>query len=119
MPVPTTQPQRAAVAALGRMPASAKAWAAATSAKRCDRLASFSSLRSPAARTTAASSRALTSAAMRTEKPLASKLAMRAAPLRAASSALQVLATSLPTGVTSPRPVIATRRRWLMSCSPG
>ena len=104
MPVPTTQPQRVAVASVGRMPASAKACAAATSAKRCERLANLSSLRSPTARSSSASSRPLTSAAMRTGKPLASKLAMRAAPLRPASSAAQVLATSLPTGVTRPRP---------------
>ena len=39
-------------------------------------------------------------------------VAIGAPPLRPASNASQVDATSLPTGVTSPIPVIATRRRF-------
>ena len=66
---------------------------------------------------------------LRVEKPDASKMVIGAPPLRPASSASHVVATSLPTGVTRPTPVTATRRRPLparafvalvMSCpSPG
>src|SRR5207253_1728628 len=79
---------------------------AAASAKPCERLANLSSLRLPIA---SAGSKSLTSAAMRTGKPDASNRLIAAPPLLQASSAAQVAATSLPTGVTSPRPVIATR----------
>ena len=92
---------------VGRMPASRNACSAAASAKRCERLANLSSLRSAPS---AASSKPFTSAAMRVGKPLASKSVIGAAPLRPASSASHVVATSLPTGVTRPMPVIATRR---------
>ena len=119
MPVPTTQPQRSADSGVGRMPASRNACSAAASANRCARLANFSSLRSPITRS---ASKSLTSAAIRVEKPLASKPRIGAAALRPASSASQVVATSLPAGVTMPIPVIATRRRgsvitWLRSMS--
>ena len=106
MPAPTAQPQRVASAAVGRMPASRSACSAATSAKRCERFANFRSLRSSIS---SSSWKSFTSAAMRTGKPLASKTVIGAPPLRPASSAPHVVATSLPTGVTSPMPVIATR----------
>jgi hypothetical protein len=77
-------------------------------------LADFSSLRSPITRS---ASKPLTSAAMRVGNPLASKLRISAAPLRAASSESQVEATSLPAGVTIPMPVIATRRRSVIAFS--
>src|SRR5438067_1379141 len=48
---------------------------------------------------------------MRVEKPLASNSVMGAPPLLPLSTASQVVATSLPTGVTRPSPVMATRRR--------
>ena len=118
IPVPTTQPQRVDVSGPGRIPASSKACAAATSAKRCERFAILSSLRSPMARSTRSGERPLTSAAIRTGKPLASKLLIGATPLRAASNADHVAATSLPAGVTSPRPVIATRRRLMAALAP-
>ena len=111
IPVPTAQLQRLAVSAVGRMPASRIASSAATSAKRCERLANLRSLRSP----TASSRRPFTSAAMRTGNPLASNTVIGAPPLRPARSASHVAATSLPTGVTRPMPVIATRRRILIS----
>ena len=107
IPAPTAQPQRAAVSAVGRMPASRNACSAAASAKRCERLANFRRRRS----TQASASKCFTSAAMWTGKPLASKRLISAPPLRPASSASHVVATSLPTGVTRPMPVIATRRR--------
>ena len=88
MPVPTAQPQRRRVCSEGRMPASRIASSAAASAKRCDRLANLSSLRSA---TAAASSKPLTSAAMRTGKPLASNRVMAAMRLRPSSSVLQVV----------------------------
>ncbi len=107
MPAPTAQPQRVAVgrrsggcrrrAAPARPP---PARSGASGWRTC------SSLRSPIA----SSSKSFTSAAMRTGKPLASNRLIGAPPLLPASSASQVVATSLPTGVTRPMPVIATRR---------
>src|SRR6202022_3495218 len=108
MPVPTAQPQRSPVAAVGAMPASRIACSAAASAKRCERLANLTSLRSE---TNAASSNSLTSAAMRVENPLASNRLIGAAPLLPASTALHVDATSLPPGVTRQTRVTAPRRR--------
>ncbi len=108
IPAPTAQPQRVAVSALGRSPASRNACSAATSAKRCERFVYLSSLRSSIS---SSARKPFTSAAMRTGKPLASNPAIGAPPLRPASSASHVVATSLPTGVTRPMPVIATRLR--------
>jgi hypothetical protein len=47
---------------------------------------------------------------MRTGKPLASKCLMTEVRLRPSSKVVQVSATLLPAGVTSPSPVMATRR---------
>jgi hypothetical protein len=54
-------------------------------------------------------SKSLTMPPMRTGNVPASKVVIGPTPLRPASSACQVLSTSLPTGVTAPMPVIATR----------
>ena len=99
MPVPTTQPQRCASRAVGAMPASAIACSAAVSAKRCDRLPNLSSLRSPVS---GSESALRTSAAMRVEKPLASKFVIGAPQERPSSSRAHIEATSLPAG--TPRP---------------
>ena len=107
MPAPTAQPQRCASSAVGRMPASRSACSAASSMNRCERLVNLKSLRS----VTSVLRKSLTSAAMCVEKPLASKRLISAPPLRPASSASHVVATSLPTGVTKPTPVTATLRR--------
>ena len=103
-------PSASPSAAVGRMPASGSACSAAARAKRCERVVNLSSRRSPIA----SSRKPLTSAAMRVGKPLASNSVIGAPPLRPASSAPRSWPTSLPTGVTRPRPVIATRR--LCSC---
>ena len=89
------------------MPASRMACSAAPSAKRCERLANLSSLRSAAERTSAE-----TLDLGRDARRKAARIEQRdrRAPLRPASSASQVVATSLPTGVTRPTPVMATRR---------
>ena len=106
IPVPTAQAQRVAVAGVGRTPASSNACSAAAKANPCERLPNLRSLRSP---TVATASKPLTSAAMRVEKPLASKSVIGAVELRPASSVPHVLATVFPAGVTRPIPVIATR----------
>ena len=93
------------------MPASAIAWSAAASAKRCDRFAYLSSFRSSSG---GSRSTSFTSAAIRVEKPEASNSVIGAAQLRAAFSRSHVDVTSSPAGVTRPMPVIATRRRAVM-----
>src|SRR5512135_405690 len=108
MPVPTAQPQRSPSASVGAMPASRIASSAAASAKRCERFVYLRSLRSAVI---TPGSKPFTSAAMRVVKPEASNSVIGAAPLFAPSSAAQVDATSLPTGVTSPTPVVALRQR--------
>src|SRR5574340_843360 len=60
----------------------------------------------------------LTSAAIRVGKPEASNEAIDAAPLAPAHTAAHVDAASLPTGVTAPMPVIATRLRPLTAILP-
>jgi hypothetical protein len=55
-------------------------------------------------------SKSLTSQAKRTGKSAASNCSMGAAPLRPARRASQVLSTSVPMEVTSPVPVMTTRR---------
>src|SRR6266508_492727 len=60
--------------------------------------------------TAGSSVKPFTSPAMRMGNALASKPVIDPMPLRPSSSARQVVGTSLPTGVTAPRPVITTRR---------
>src|SRR3954471_4016199 len=62
----------------------------------------------------AAGSKSLTSAAIDTGKLSASNARMKSTPLLPATRLDQVVGTSLPTGVTAPRPVITARRigRW-------
>ena len=57
-----------------------------------------------------AGSKSLTSAAMRTGSPSASKARMKSIPLSPATAARQVSGAVFPTGVTAPRPVTTTRR---------
>ncbi len=54
-------------------------------------------------------SKSLTSAAIRTGKPSASKARIQSIPLSPATAAFQVERASFPTGVIAPSPVTATR----------
>ncbi len=113
IPAPTAQPQRVAVSAVGRIPASRNACSAR---HERETVRAVRELERACGRRSARSARkSLTSAAMRTGNPLASNPAIGAPPLLPASSASHVVATSLPTGVTSPMPVIATRLRSVMA----
>ena len=85
--------------------ASSLASTAAASASRTFR----SSRRASFVLTSPAGSKSLTSAATRTGKPLASNDLMKSIPLSPATAARQVEGASLPSGVTAPRPVTATR----------
>ena len=87
-------------------PASSRASRAAASASSTLR----SSLRASFADAAVSGSNPLTSAAIRTGKPLASKWLMKSTPLSPARAARHVDGTSLPIGVTAPSPVTATRR---------
>src|SRR5215210_5474494 len=59
--------------------------------------------------TSAGGSKSFTSAAMRTADSLASNAVIQSMPLRPATAASQVAGASLPSGVTAPSPVTATR----------
>ena len=88
------------------MPASSQAcWAAATASRtfRSIRLASFGGTRSPG-------SKPRTSAAIRTGYSEASNASIQPTPLRPETAASHVDGASRPSGVTAPRPVIATLR---------
>jgi len=63
-------------------------------------------------------SKPFTSQAKVTAKALASKWVIGAAPERPAIRFSQVVGTSLPSGVTAPRPVITTLRRSPASVPP-
>ena len=106
IPLPETRPQRSAVAAVGRTPASCTASSAAARAKRENGVAYLRDFRS----STASSARSpLTSAAIRVGNPEASKPAISPIPDSPSRMAFQVDSTSLPSGVTMPIPVTATR----------
>src|SRR5690606_6373112 len=105
IPLPMTTPVRSADGTDLSRPAWVTAWCAAAIANwanRSSRRASFRSMY-------CSGSNSLTSQANRTLSLLASNLAIGAAPERPASRPLQVDSTSVPTGVTSPRPVTTTR----------
>ena len=107
MPAPTAQPQRVAV--VGRRPDAGVAKRLLGRGER-EAVRAVGELAAACGRRSSSSRKSFTSAAMCTGKPLASNRLIGAPPLRPASSASQVVATSLPTGVTRPMPVIATRR---------
>src|SRR6185312_16888814 len=91
-------------------PASFSASTAAVTAKCTSRL----TLRASLAAIAIVASKSLTSAAIDTGKLSASNARMKSTPLLPATRLDQVVGTSLPTGVTAPRPVITARRigRW-------
>src|SRR5215831_9301805 len=101
--VPKTIPTR--VGSKPLRPASPIASRAAPSASRTLR----SSLRTSFGDATWVGSKSFTSAAIRTGSPVASNERIQSMPLRPATAAAQVVAASLPMGVTAPRPVTATR----------
>src|SRR5262249_9399651 len=68
-----------------------------------------SSLRTSFAEATCVASKSLTSAAIRTEKSLASNALIQSMPLWPATAVLQVDGASSPSGVIAPTPVTATR----------
>src|SRR5689334_6146831 len=105
MPLPMMTPVRSGDGNLPSRPAWVTAWWAAASAncaKRSYRRASFRSMY-------LSGSKPFTSQANRTDSFCGSNLVMGAAPDVPPSSALQVESTSVPTGVTRPRPVTTTR----------
>src|SRR6478672_5006755 len=105
MPLPMMTPVRSGEGNLPSSPACDTAWCAAAMAncaKRSYRRASFRSMYF-------SGSKPFTSQAKRTDSFWGSNFVIRAAPEVPASSALQVESTSVPTGVTRPRPVTTTR----------
>ena len=68
-----------------------------------------SSLRTSFGEATRVASKSFTSAATRTGRPVVSNERIQSMPLSPATAAFQVDGTSLPIGVTAPRPVTATR----------
>src|SRR3954453_8031523 len=105
MPLPITTPVLSGLGNRPSRPAWVMAWWAAASAScanRSYRRASFRSMY-------CSGSNPFTSQAKRTCCLEASNLVIGAAPDLPSSSALQVESTSVPTGVTSPRPVTTTR----------
>src|SRR6478736_1746096 len=105
IPLPMMTPVRSGDGNVPSSPAWLTAWWAAASAncaKRSYRRASFRSMY-------LSGSKPLTSQAKRTDSLCGSNLVIGAAPGVPARSAVQVESTSVPTGVTSPRPVTTTR----------
>src|SRR5215211_5210911 len=111
MPLPMTTPVRSGDGNLPSNPAWVTAWWAAASANWAKRSYRRASLRS----TYCSGSNPFTSHANRTDSFCGSNLVIGAAPDFPASSAVQVASTSVPTGVTSPRPVTTTRCGKLLS----
>ena len=106
MPVAIAAPIRSGSLAMSRPESRSASRAAATirCAKRSIRRACLRSMNSVA-------SKSFTSQAKCTEYPLESNWVISAAPERPAVRFSQLVSTSLPSGVTAPRPVITTRRR--------
>src|SRR5215218_4003749 len=105
MPLPMTTPVRSADGNLPSSPACETAWCAAARANCANRSYRLASLRSMYCR----GSNPFTSQANRTDSFCGSNLVIGAAPGVPASRAVQVESTSVPTGVTSPRPATTTR----------
>src|SRR6266511_2373280 len=105
IPVPMMTPVRSGVGNFPSSPAWVTAWAAdpsANCANRSYRRASFLSMYSRG-------SNPFTSQAKRTDSFDGSNLVITPAPDRPSSKPAQIESTSVPTGVTSPRPVTTTR----------
>src|SRR6266540_5207624 len=105
IPVPMMTPVRSGVGNFPSSPAWVTAWAAAPRANwanRSYRRASFLSMYSKG-------SNRFTSQANRTDSLDGSNLVITPAPDRPSSRLAQVESTSVPTGVTRPRPVTTTR----------
>src|SRR5215211_2104669 len=111
MPLPMMTPVRSGDGNFPSSPACVTAWWAAASANCAKRSYRRASLRSMYNR----GSNPFTSQANRTDSFSGSNLVIGAAPGVPASSAVQVESTSVPTGVTSPRPVTTTRCAKLLS----
>src|SRR6185312_5402983 len=105
IPLPMTTPVRSGEGNFPSRPAWVTAWCAAARANCAKRSYRRASLRSMYCR----GSKPLTSQAKRTDSLCGSNLVIGAAPGVPARSAVQVVSTSVPTGVTRPRPVTTTR----------